>query len=266
MNLQIDELVSNRSQWYDMYYPNYNFINYMDYTKFDTKTYTETATSYDAGLRNYMVGVYKHMAIALLITAVVSMMAASSQAFMQLLFATPLKWIVMFAPLAIALYMGVKFHTMPANTVQTLLYVYGGAMGLSLAFIFLVYTGESIARTFLITASTFGAMSIYGYTTKRDLTAFGSFLMMGVMGIVIASLLNIFMQSSALGFAISILSVVLFTGLTAYDVQRIKEIYFQVSGSKEDESKMAVYGALQLYMDFINLFIALLRFFGDRKE
>ena len=130
----------------------------------------------------------------------------------------------------------------------------------------MVYTGESIARTFFITASTFGAMSIYGYTTKKDLTSIGSFLMMGVLGIILASLVNIFMQSSALSFAISILSVILFTGLTAYDTQRIKDLYFEVAGSGDTEDKVAIYGSLALYMDFINLFMALLRLFGDRRS
>lgn len=238
----------------------------MDYTKFNAKSLNESnaTQSFDVGLRDYMASVYKHMAIALVITAIISMLTASSPALLQLFYMTPLKWVVMLAPIGIAMYMGVKFSSLSVSGVRSLLYVYSGTIGLSLAFIFMVYTGESIARTFLITASTFGAMSIYGYSTKKDLTAFGSFLMMGVLGIVLASLVNLFMQSSALSFAVSILSVILFTGLTAYDTQRIKDVYFSTSG--EDTDKMAIYGALALYMDFINLFVALLRFFGDRRN
>jgi FtsH-binding integral membrane protein len=238
----------------------------MDYTKFNAKTFSNSDTSFDSGLRTYMISVYKHMAIALVITAIISMMVASSPALMMTLFGTPLSWVVMLAPVGIAMYMGFKLHTMSVSSARNLLYIYAGAIGLSLAGIFMIYTGESIARTFFITASTFGAMSIYGYTTKKDLTSWGSFLMMGVIGILLASVINIFMMSSALGFAISIISVLLFTALTAYDTQRIKDMYFQVSNSQDDTDKVAIYGALQLYMDFINLFVALLRFFGDRRS
>ena len=234
----------------------------------NSKGFTEvqSAVQFDSGLRAYMAAVYKNMAIALLITAVVSMIVASSPMLLQMIFGTPLSWIVMLAPVFLSIYMGAKFNSMSQQAVQTLLYIYSGTMGLSLSFIFLLYTGESIARIFLVTASMFGAMSIYGYSTKKDLTAIGSFLIMGVLGIIVASLVNLFMQSSALNFAISIISVLLFTGLTAYDTQRIKDVYFQVSGSNEMAEKISVYGALTLYMDFINLFVALLRLFGDRKS
>lgn len=238
----------------------------MDYTKFSTKAFSDSQTQFDSGLRSYMISVYKHMAIALVITALISMIVASSPALMMTLFGSPLSWVVMLAPIGIAMYMGFKLHTMSVGSARNLLYIYSGTIGLSLAGIFMIYTGESIARTFFITASTFGAMSIYGYTTKKDLTSLGSFLMMGLIGIILASLINLFMQSSALAFAISILSVILFTGLTAYDTQRIKDMYFQVSNSQDDTDKVAIYGALQLYMDFINLFVALLRFFGDRRS
>lgn len=238
----------------------------MDYTKFNAKTYSDSSTKFDSGLRSYMISVYKQMAIALIITALISMMVASSPPLMMTLFGSPLSFIVMLAPVAIAMYMGFKLHTMSVSAARNLLYIYAGTIGLSLAGIFMIYTGESIARTFFITASTFGAMSIYGYSTKKDLTSLGSFLMMGIIGILIASVINIFMMSSALGFAISILSVVLFTVLTAYDTQKIKDMYFQVSNSQDDTDKIAIYGALQLYMDFINLFVALLRFFGDRRS
>lgn len=238
----------------------------MDYTKFNAKTYSDSSTQFDSGLRSYMISVYKQMATALIITALISMMVASSPALMMTLFGSPLSFIVMLAPVGIAMYMGFKLHTMSVSSARNLLYIYAGTVGLSLAGIFMIYTGESIAKTFFITASTFGAMSIYGYSTKKDLTSWGSFLMMGMIGILIASIINIFMMSSALGFAISILSVVLFTALTAYDTQKIKDMYFQVSNSQDDIDKIAIYGALQLYMDFINLFVALLRFFGDRRS
>ncbi len=240
----------------------------MDYTKFNTKSLNDTRSEvhFDSGLKAYMVAVYKHMSIALIITALISLMTASSPAMMQAIFGTPLSWIVMLAPVGISIYMGVKFQSLSVSGARSLLYVYAGSVGLSLAFIFMVYTGESIARTFFVTASTFGAMSIYGYSTKKDLTSMGSFLMMGLFGIILASLVNIFMQSSALSFAVSVISVILFTGLTAYDTQRIKDLYYQVSGSGDTEDKIAIYGSLALYMDFINLFIALLRLFGDRRS
>lgn len=238
----------------------------MDYTKFNAKTFSNSDVSFDSGLRAYMISVYKHMATALAITAIISMMLVSSPGLMMALFGTPLSWVVMLAPVGIAMYMGFKLHTMSVSSARNLLYIYAGAIGLSLAGLFMVYTGESIARTFFITASTFGAMSIYGYATKKDLTSWGSFLMMGIIGILLASVINIFMMSSGLTFAISIISVLLFTGLTAYDTQRIKDMYFQVSNSQDDTNKIAIYGALQLYMDFINLFVALLRFFGDRRS
>ncbi len=238
----------------------------MDYTKFGTKPYSHSTTQFDSGLRAYMISVYKNMAIALIVTAMISMMVTSSPALMMTLFGSPLSWVVMLAPVGIAMYMGFKLHTMSASSARNLLYIYAATIGLSLAGIFMIYTGESIARTFFITASTFGAMSIYGYTTQKDLTALGSFLMMGIIGILLASVVNLLMQSSALAFAISILSVVLFTALTAYDTQRIKGMYFEVSNSQDDTDKIAIYGALQLYMDFINLFVALLRFFGDRRS
>jgi FtsH-binding integral membrane protein len=155
---------------------------------------------------------------------------------------------------------------MSSEKARGYLYFYAGLMGLSLATIFVVYTGASITRVFLITASTFGAMSLYGYSTKKDLTSFGSFLIMGLIGIMIASLVNIFLKSSGLDFAISLIGVFIFIGLTAYDTQRIKQTYYHFAGNDEMVNKMAVIGALSLYMDFINLFIMLLRFFGERKE
>lgn len=226
---------------------------------------SRTAT-FDSALRDYMVKVYQHMSIALVISGLVAFLVSSSPQLMQAIFGTPLAYVVMFAPLVFVIFFGFKLNSMSSEKARGYLYFYAGLMGLSLATIFVVYTGASITRVFLITASTFGAMSLYGYSTKKDLTSFGSFLIMGLIGIMIASLVNIFLKSSGLDFAISLIGVFIFIGLTAYDTQRIKQTYYHFAGNDEMVSKMAVLGALSLYMDFINLFIMLLRFFGERKE
>ena len=222
-------------------------------------------STFDSALRDYMVKVYQYMSIALAISGLVAFMVASSPALMQAIFGTPLAFVVMLAPLGFVIFFGFKLNSISAEKAKSFLWIYSALMGLSLATIFAVYTATSITRVFLITASTFGAMSIYGYTTKKDLTSFGSFLIMGLIGIMIASLINIFLKSSGLDFAISLLGVFIFIGLTAYDTQRIKQTYYHFAGNNEMVSKMAVMGALNLYMDFINLFIMLLRFFGERK-
>jgi FtsH-binding integral membrane protein len=221
------------------------------------------ATTYDAGLRDYMVKVYNFMAIALSISGLVAFLVASSPALMQAIFGTPLAFVAMLAPLFFVIFFSYKLSSISAAQAKTYLWIYSALMGVSLATIFVVYTGASIARVFFISASVFGAMSIYGYTTKKDLTGLGSFLMMGLIGLIIASLVNIFLKSSGLEFAISLIGVFVFIGLTAYDTQRIKQNYYQFAGG--DVAKMAVVGALNLYMDFINLFIMMLRFFGERK-
>ena len=180
------------------------------------------------------------------------------------IYASGLKWVIMLAPLAVVFYMSFGIAKMSAAKAQTTFWIFAALMGASLSSIFLIYTGASITRVFFITAGTFGAMSIYGYTTKRDLTRLGSFLMMGLFGIIIASLVNIFMKSSMMYFVISIIGVLVFVGLTAYDTQKIKNMYM-VSDSGELMGKKAVMGALTLYLDFINLFIMLLRLFGQRR-
>ena len=180
------------------------------------------------------------------------------------IYQSPMIYLLMFAPLGVVMYMSFGIRNMSASRAQTMFWVFAVLMGLSLSTIFLQYTGASIARVFFITASTFGAMSIYGYTTKRDLTGMGSFLMMGLIGIIIASIVNMFMQSPALYFAISILGVLIFVGLTAYDTQKIKNMY-NAYDTAESSSKKAIMGALTLYLDFINLFIMLLRLFGQRR-
>lgn len=223
------------------------------------------AGSYDMALRDYMVKVYNHMATALGISGLVAFLVSSSPVLMNAIFGTPLAWLVMLAPLGFVIFFSYKMNSISAQKAKSYLYIYSVLMGLSMASIFIMYTGASIARVFFISASVFGAMSLYGYSTKKDLSSWGSFLIMGLIGIIIASLVNLFLQSSALHFAISLIGVFVFIGLTAYDTQRIKQTYYQVAGSAEMVSKAAVMGALNLYLDFINLFIMMLRFFGERR-
>lgn len=220
--------------------------------------------SVDAGLRSYMLKVYNYMAAGLGITGLVSYLTASSPAMLHAIFGGPQVWLVMLAPLALVFFLSFQINNIKASTAQMVFWVYATLMGLSLASVFIMYTGESVARVFFITAGTFGAMSLYGYTTQRDLTGFGSFLFMGLIGIIIASVVNIFLQSSGLQFAVSVLGVLIFTGLTAYDTQKIKSMYMDGLGY-ETSTKMAIMGALNLYLDFINLFLMLLRLFGDRR-
>ena len=218
----------------------------------------------DAGLRAYMQRVYGYMTGGLALTGIVAYAAAVS-GFYRSIAETGLIWVVMLAPLAFVLVLSFGIERMSAATAMALFWIYAAVMGLSLGGIFLVFTGTSIARVFFITAATYGAMSLYGYTTRTDLSGFGSFLLMGLIGIVIASIVNIFVGSSALQFAISIIGVIVFVGLTAYDTQRIKEMYLE-SDTSEIAGKKAVLGALALYLDFINLFMMLLQLFGQRRE
>src|SRR3979490_112642 len=218
----------------------------------------------DAGLRAHMQRVYGYMAGGLALTGIAAYAAAAS-GFYQAIAATPLIWIVMLAPLGFVLALSFGIQRMSAETAMVLFWIYAAVMGLSLGSIFLVFTGTSIAPVFFITAATYGAMSLYGYTTRSDLSGFGSFLFMGLIGIVIASLVNIFVGSSALQFAISIIGVIVFVSLTAYDTQRIKQMYLE-SDTAEIAGKKAVLGALALYLDFINLFMMLLQLFGQRRQ
>lgn len=222
--------------------------------------------SFDAGLRSYMQRVYAFMSMALFLTAGVAFFASRSESLMKLIYTTPLSFVVMIAPLGFVIFFSLKVQSMSAAKAKNCLWIFSVLMGLSLSSIFLVYTGISITRIFLITACTFGATSFYGYVTKKDLTSLGSFCMMGLIGIVIASLVNLFLQSSALEFVISIIGVFVFIGLTAYDTQKGKNMYYQVASSNSEIiQKTAITFALSLYMDFINLFIMLLRLFGDRR-
>jgi FtsH-binding integral membrane protein len=231
----------------------------------------------DQGLRAYMLKVYNYMGSGVLLTGVIALMffkmaVVTSDGgeiigltnFGNSIYNSGLKWVIMLAPLGVVFYMSFGIAKMTAAKAQTTFWVFAALMGASLSSIFLMYTGASITRVFFITAGTFGAMSIYGYTTKKDLTKLGSFLMMGLFGIIIASVVNIFMKSTMMYFVISILGVLIFVGLTAYDTQKIKNMYM-ASDSGELMGKKAVMGALTLYLDFINLFIMLLRLFGQRR-
>lgn len=178
---------------------------------------------------------------------------------------SPLAWIVAFAPLGVVFYLGARMHKMSTNAARMWFWGYSALMGLSLYYIFAMFTGASITRVFFITAGTFGAMSLYGYTTKKDLTGWGSFLFMGLIGIILASIVNIFIGSSAIHFAVSVIGVLIFVGLIAYDTQKLKATYYQFQGQTDALAKSSIMGALSLYLDFINLFIMLMRLFGERR-
>ena len=249
-------------------------MEYRDpFARTDTTAYGQSqATSYDAGLRAYMLKVYNYMASALALTGLVALGASQSEAFMNMLSVpaasgghspSGLAWIIALAPLGLVMWLSFGVQRMSATMAQGIFWAYSALVGLSLTSIFIVYTGESIARTFFITAGTFGSMSLWGYTTKKDLTGMGSFLMMGLIGLILASLVNIFLQSSGLHFATSVIGVLIFVGLTAYDTQKLKNMYYQVAGGAM--AKTAIMGALALYLDFINMFMYLLRFVGDRR-
>jgi uncharacterized protein len=220
---------------------------------------------FDEGLRQHMLRVYNYMGLGLVMTGLVAFIVGTTPALYVPIFSTPLKWVVMLAPLAFVLFFSFRMQSMSASGAQTLFWAFCAVMGLSLASIFLVFTGTSIARTFFIAAAMFGATSLYGYTTKRDLSQFGSFLIMGLIGVVIASLVNLFLASSALQFAISVIGIVIFVGLTAWDTQSIKEEYAE-NFDAESKQKLAVFGAFSLYLNFINIFQLLLNFTGQREE
>jgi FtsH-binding integral membrane protein len=229
--------------------------------------HTGTKTSradIDVGLRQFLLGVYNYMASGLTLTGIVAYAAAESGLYVSLTKTPLLFWGVVLAPLALVLLLSFRIEKMSLGAAQAAFWGYASLVGLSLAGIFLMYTGTSIARTFFITAATFLAMSLYGYTTRTDLARFGSFLLMGLFGIIIASLVNLFLASSALQLAISVAGVIVFVGLTAYDTQRIKGIYLESDGSVV-AGKKAIMGALALYLDFLNLFILLLQLTGNRR-
>jgi FtsH-binding integral membrane protein len=229
----------------------------------------------DEGLRAYMLRVYNYMLMGLALTGVFALgtfnLAFQSTAggyqltaLGQTLFGSPLMWLIVLAPLGMVFFMSFRIQKMSVGAAQMTFWIFAALMGISLSTIFAAYTSTSITQVFFITAATFGAMSLWGYTTKRDLTGMGSFLFMGLIGIIIAMLVNIFLQSSALQFAVSVIGVLIFTGLTAYDTQKIKEMYY-VGDDSTVAGRKAIMGALSLYLDFINLFLMLLRLFGNRN-
>jgi FtsH-binding integral membrane protein len=215
----------------------------------------------DQGLRSHMLKVYNYMASGVLLTGIVALLFANSGLAAQLL-STPLRWVLMFAPIGFVMVMSFGYNRLSQGALQALFWAFATVMGLSFSSIFLVFSGESIARTFFVTAAAFMALSLYGYTTKKDLTGMGSFLIMGVVGLFLATIVNLFLASSTLHWVISFLGVLIFAGLTAYDTQRIKSEYFHFAGH-ESLGKIAIMGALNLYLDFVNMFQFLLSFMGS---
>ena len=230
------------------------------------------AAQIDLGLRAYMLGVYNHMTTALAITGFfalgLSFLAGPSinelTSIGYMVYGSPLKWLIMLAPIGMVFYISARLNKISAQKARNLFYIYAGLMGLSLSSLLLVYTGASVVRVFFITAAAFAALSIYGYTTKKSLSGLGSFLMMGVFGLIIAQIVNIFMASTQLDFMISIIGVLIFAGLTAYDTQKIKHMYL-AGDNNEAAGKKSVLGALTLYLDFILMFQFLLMFLGNRE-
>lgn len=246
----------------------------MSMNPFNTTSQATDSSVLDQGLRAHMVRVYNYMGLGVGLTGLVAWLVSATPALLQLFYApnamgalapTILGWISIFAPLAFIFFMSFAASRSTLSTLQVMFWSFCALMGLSMINVFLIYTGESIARTFFVVAAMFGATSLYGYTTKTDLSKMGSFMMMGLIGIVIASLVNLFLHSSALQFALSIAGVVIFVGLTAWDTQRIKESYVEGYGS-ESNGKLAVLGALNLYLNFINLFQFMLQFMGTRRD
>jgi FtsH-binding integral membrane protein len=236
-----------------------------------------TRAGVDQGLRAYMLGVYNYMVLGLGLTGLVAlgthMLAVAGQVggkimlspLGQALYASPLRWVVILSPLAFVFFISARANRISAATARNLFLAFSAVMGLSMSSLLIVFTGASVARIFFITAAAFGGLSIYGYMTKRDLSPFGSFLIMGVWGLVIAGLVNLFLQSSSFQFALSILAVLIFSGLTAWDTQSIKDMYYEGDGY-EVAQKKSVFGALSLYLDFINMFQAMLFLFGQRNN
>jgi FtsH-binding integral membrane protein len=237
--------------------------------------YHDSQLTIDAGLRGYMIRVYNYMTAGVALTGLVAWFTYSAAVvdtgaglqlteFGHAIFASPLMWLFVLAPLGLVMLLSLGINRLSAGTALTVFFVYAALVGLSLASIFLVYTHASITRVFFISAATFGATSLYGYTTQRDLTSVGSFMLMGLIGLIIASVVNIFLHSTGLDWAISVIGVIVFVGLTGYDTQRIKEMY-DVNDDGTISGRKAVMGALRLYLDFINLFLMLLRIFGNRR-
>ena len=235
--------------------------------RYGTAYRAETAAQsaeYDEGLRAYMLKVYNYMASGVLLTGIIALLVGNNQDLVLSLFTGGTRWLVMLAPLAFVMVLSFGVHRMSSSTLQMVFWAFAATMGLSISWIFVAFDGTSIARTFFITAASFGALSLYGYTTKKSLSGMGTFLFMGVFGIIIASVVNMFLGSEGLQFIISVVGVLVFAGLTAYDTQRIKESYYMMA-TGEAVAKGAIMGAVNLYLDFVNLFMFLLQFLGNRE-
>ena len=238
-----------------------------DYTTIRTAGAGVRAAQLDEGLRAHMNKVYGLMSVGMVLTGGVAWAVGTNDTMLAAIFGTPLKWLVMFAPLIMVFAFSAMINRLSAAAAQLFFYVFAALMGLSISYIFAVYTGISIAQTFFATAIAFASLSLYGYTTKKDLSGMGTFLLMGLIGLIVASIVNIFLGSSALQFAISVIGILIFAGLTAYDTQSIKNEYVQHAMSMDQEwlGKSAIMGALRLYLDFINMFMFLLSFMGNRE-
>ncbi len=223
------------------------------------------AAAVDVGLRAYMLRVYNYMCVALALTGAVAFYVSTSPTLLQAIYGTPLMWVVFLAPLGMVFFLSARIHKMSAGTAQTMFWFFAALVGLSLASIFIVYTGASVARVFFITAGAFAGLSLVGYTTKRDLSGMRTFLFMGVIGLVIAMVVNMFLGSSGLQLLISVAGVLIFAGLTAYDTQQIKLMYYEAD-SGEVATKKSIMGALRLYLDFLNMFIFLMHILGVSRN
>jgi hypothetical protein len=229
------------------------------------QSYGQSAIPFDAGLRRHMLGIYNNMALGLVITGLVAALVASTPALYQPIFGTPLKWVAMFAPLAFVFFLSFRMERMSVGSARIAFFAFAAVMGVSMASIFLVFTETSIARTFFFAAAMFLAVSLWGYTTKSDLSKWTTFLFMGLVGVVIASIVNVLLGSSTLQLIVSIAGVIVFTGLTAWDTQRAKSDYLAFAGTEHAE-KLGIMGALSLYLNLVNLFQLLLTFFGEREQ
>jgi uncharacterized protein len=232
--------------------------------RYMSQTSTRAGAQIDEGLRSYMLGVYNYMAVAMGITGAVAYLTSTSPTLLNAIYGSPLQWVVMLAPLGFVFFLSARVHKMSASAAQITFWLFAAVMGLSLSYIFLAYTGESVTKIFFITAGAFAGLSLLGYTTKKDLSGMGTFLFMGLIGLVIAMVVNIFLQSPAMQFVISAVGVLVFAGLTAYDTQQIKNMYSEADGG-EVMTKKSIMGALRLYLDFLNLFLFLLQLFGNRE-
>jgi FtsH-binding integral membrane protein len=222
------------------------------------------AQAVDQGLRAYMIGVYQYMALGVALTGAIAYVLSSQPEIMQMIWGTPLKWVAIFAPLPVALYTQFRIHSLNPSTAQALFWLYAALVGVSFTVLFAIFTDASIVRVFLVTSIAFGALTLYGYTTNRNLSAWGSFLFIGMIGVLIAGLVNIFLQSSALNFAVSAIGVLVFAGLTAYDTQQIKAMYYEAADEKT-AARYSILGSLWLYISFVAMFQFLLSLIGDRE-